>query len=69
METLNAIVAKEVRKGWRVESQNDLQVVLVKGQRPNHVLHVILSVLTVGLWIPVSVLVAMTGDEKRKVVK
>ena len=69
METLNAIVAKEVRKGWRVESQNDLQVVLVKGQRPNHVLHVILSVLTVGLWIPVSVLVAMTGGEKRKVVK
>ena len=65
---LNAIVAKEVKRGWRVESQAENQAVLVKGRRPNHILHLLLSVVTGGIWLPIWILVAMTGGEKRKVV-
>lgn len=39
-----------VRKGWRVESQTDEMATMVKGKRPNHLLHLILTVLTLGLW-------------------
>ena len=65
---MSDVIRREVKKGRRVESQNQHETVLVKGQRPNHILHLLLSVFTGGLWIPVWILVAMTGGEKRKVV-
>ena len=68
METLDDIIAKEVIWGWRVESQSERQAVLVKGRRPNHILHLILSLVTFGMRVPVWVLVCVFGGEKRKVV-
>jgi len=53
--------------GWRVESQADFQVVLVKGHRPNHVLHLILSIVTLGLWLIVWLIVALVSKERRMV--
>jgi len=55
----------ELLQGRRVESSLDFQAVLVKGKRVNHVLHLILSVLTGLLWVPVWILVAIRGGEKR----
>ena len=60
------LVAPEVSKGWRVESQGDFQVVMVKGKRANHILHVILSVLTFGFWLIVWLCVVVFGGEKRQ---
>lgn len=51
----------------RVESQGDVQAALVWGHRPNHVLHLILTVLTLGLWVPVWLIVAATTRETRAV--
>ena len=34
---------------WRVESQTDYNAILVKGKPVNHVLHLILSIVTFGL--------------------
>lgn len=65
---LATAVANEVRGGWSVQSQTDFQAVLVKGHRPNHLLHLILSVLTLGLWIIVWVAVTLAGGEKHRVV-
>lgn len=65
---LDRNVAEQVRKGWRVESQSEHQAVLVKGHRPNHILHLLLSIFTLGLWIPVWILVTLLSREKRKVV-
>lgn len=62
-------VANNVRKGWRIESQTDYQAVMVKGNRTNHVLHLILSILTLGVWLIVWALVALMGGEKRMVVE
>lgn len=62
-------VAAEIRKGWRVESQTEFQAVLVKGHRPNHLLHLLLSVFTIGLWLIGWLLVAVFAGEKRQVLE
>lgn len=58
---LGTAVAGEVANGARVESRSDVDAVLVFGRRPNHTLHLILTLVTAGLWglvwIPVAVLV------------
>ena len=51
-------------QGWRIESRTRGQTVLVRGSRPNHVLHVLLSVFTLGLWVPVWILVCIFGGEE-----
>lgn len=67
MSSIDASVNEYVRRGWRVESRTDTQVVLVRGHRPNHILHLILSIITLGVWLIVWILVAVLGGEKRKV--
>ena len=58
-----------VNEGWRVESQNDYSVTFVKGRRPNHLLHLILTLITVGLWgVLVWLPLVLFGGEKRQVV-
>lgn len=49
---LGQAVAREVSAGgWRIESQTDQQAVLVKGKDTNHVLHLIISLVSCGLWL------------------
>ena len=66
--TLAGAVAGQVRAGWSVESQTDYQAILVKGHRPNHLLHLILTILTLGLWLIVWAGVSIAGGEKHRVV-
>lgn len=47
-QALANAVAREVGNGCRVESQTDFQAVVVKGKRPSHLLHLILSLVTLG---------------------
>lgn len=67
-DAYEANVAAAVRKGWRIESQTPLSTTLVKGHRTNHVLHLILTVLTVGLWLPVWIGMAVFAGEKHKTI-
>ena len=60
-------VVRSVAEGWRVESQTNEMAVLVRGRRPNHVLHVILSVITIGIWLAVWAIVGLISGEKRRV--
>lgn len=67
-ELLASAVRKHVRSGYRVESQTDFQAVVVKGRRPNHLLHLILSIITIGIWFLFVWLPLMIfGGEKRRV--
>lgn len=50
---------------WRVESQSDYDAIVVKGKRTNHVLHLILSVVTMGSWLPVWVILAIVNQEQK----
>ncbi|MFD4326080.1 DUF4352 domain-containing protein [Nocardioides sp. NPDC058538] len=50
-QQMSQAVAKEVADGgWRIESQTDYYTVLAKGGRTNHVLHLLLTIFTCGLW-------------------
>jgi hypothetical protein len=55
-------------KGYRVESRSDFQATIVKGHRPNHILHLILSIITLGFWLIVWLLVGVFGGETRRTV-
>ena len=65
---LNGAVADAVRHGWRAESISPTLAVMAKGKtkKTNHLLHLILTILTLGfwlfIWIPVSI-----GDSMHKV--
>lgn len=62
-------ITQEVAYGRRVESQSDYQAVVVRGRRPNHLLHLLLTIVTLGLWAIVWILVAIFGGEKRTVLQ
>lgn len=49
-DALAEAVRRHVKSGCRVETATDYQVVRVKGKRPNHTLHLLLSVFTVTIW-------------------
>jgi hypothetical protein len=63
---LEAMIAKEITHGWKLESRTRFNAVLVAGHRPNHVLHLLLTVFTLGLWLPVWLLLSITQKEQRK---
>ncbi|MFH9263845.1 hypothetical protein ACH4KN_06205 [Streptomyces sp. NPDC017546] len=47
---LDWIVSRRIAGGWRVESRSESQVVLVRGQPVNHVLHAFLTVFSCLAW-------------------
>lgn len=51
----------------RVETVTPYSAVVVTGQKVNHVLHLLVSVLLCGFWLPIWLIVALTGGEKRHV--
>lgn len=65
---MDARVANWVRWDWGVEAQTPTQVVMVKGHRPNHLLHLILSIITLGLWLIVWLILSIASGEKRKTI-
>ncbi len=64
-EALGRAIHTQVAQGARVESQGDYQGILVKGHRPNHILHLILGFVTFGLWWLVWGALVIFGGEKR----
>jgi len=67
-ESLARTVSGQVASGARVESQSDYQAVVVRGKSVNHVLHLILTLVTLGLWAIVWIALAIFGGEKRSLV-
>jgi len=59
---------REVGRGWRIDSQSDTMAVIVTGKPVNHVLHLILTFITLGLWAIVWLILVITGGEKRQMV-
>ena len=65
-EALAKLIASQLSQGRRIETQNGCQAVLVQGHRVNHVLHLIPTLATAGLWVIVWVALALLGVEKRE---
>ena len=68
MKTLDNVIADYVRKGYRVESKDQYQAVLVKGGRVNHWAHGIATLCTLGCWSPIWAIRAVVGGESRTIV-
>ena len=64
-EILKKFVVKKVAQGFRVELQDDFTAVLAFGKSANHILHLLLSVITFGVWILVWLVMIFVGNEKR----
>jgi hypothetical protein len=60
-------IDRYVQVGFRIETQTPTQAVVVKGKRPNHILHLILTLITLGVWAIVWIGIAIFGGEKRRV--
>jgi hypothetical protein len=69
IELLRNFVIKQVANGASIELQDDFSAVLVWGKKPNHILHLLLSLVTFGIWIIIWILVAMTSGETRRLYK
>lgn len=68
-KALAQAVATKVAQGNRVESQADYQAVLVRGKKPNHTLHLILTIITLGTWGLVWIVVAILQKEHRTIIQ
>lgn len=53
-------------RGWRVETTDGLRAIVSTGEPVNHILHLLLTVFTCGLWSPVWVLLVVLGGVKRR---
>jgi hypothetical protein len=65
----DAILARRIRsfvsQGWRVESQARFEAVVTRPV-PNHMLHAILTLVSVGVWVPVWITLTIQGGVKRR---
>ena len=68
-QNLDAAIHKQARRGWKLLTRTETQAQMVFGRPPSHVLHLLLSLITVGLWIPVWILVGLFGGEKTQLLK
>ena len=67
-ELLARTLTSQIATGARVESQSDFQAVVIKGKPVNHTLHLILTLVTLTLWAPIWIALAIFGGEKRSMV-
>ena len=67
-DLLDRVIADQQRAGWRLTARSRFRAVLVKGRRPNHRRHLVLTLVTFGLWGVVWLAISIFGGEKRQVV-
>ncbi|RFZ43904.1 hypothetical protein DAVIS_01856 [Mycobacterium marinum] len=60
-QELMAIAAR----GGRIEARTPTSAVVVTGKPVNHVLHLLITVLLCGLWLPVWIILAIGDGERR----
>lgn len=63
--TLDDAIAREVSIGGRLESRTSTTALVVHGRPVNHVLHLLLTLVTCGTWGLVWGFLALVGGEKR----
>lgn len=64
---LDSRVARELASGGTLESQSGYTAVIVKGKKVNHILHLILSVITAGFWLIIWAILVFTNKRQRMV--
>jgi len=62
---LTRFIAQEVARGGRVELHTDFDAVVAYGKKPNHILHLLLSLLTLGTWLIIWLILAISMNISR----
>lgn len=65
-EALENTIAVCAGQGWRLQSTYGGIATMVSGQPINHVLHALLSIFTLGLWLPFWLLVVATNSGEKR---
>jgi hypothetical protein len=52
----------------RIESQSDVQAVIVFGRKPNHLLHFLIGVFTLGAWWIVWLILSIAQTETKRMI-
>jgi hypothetical protein len=65
-ETLDRALQDWAAKGWRIETRSDHQAMVARGKEISHLLHLVLTLITLGVWVIVWLLVAAFGGVKRR---
>jgi hypothetical protein len=55
-------------QGWRIENRSDFQATIAKGKETSHVLHLLLTLVTVGLWLIPWLGLGVLGGVKRRMI-
>lgn len=62
---LHLAIASHQSNGWRVESMTNRSAVVATGSECNHILHLLLTIFSCGLWFPLWLVLAMTQKVQR----
>lgn len=65
-QLLEKFIIKQVAQGWRLNAQTENSVVLEFGKKPNHVLHFLLCIPTIGFWLIVWIILSLSMTIRRK---
>ena len=65
-KVLEKAVSYKARQGSRIEYRGEQEVVVVTGSKPNHILHLLLTIFTLGLWLIPWIIIGVFGGEKRE---
>lgn len=55
-------------KGWRIENRSEFQATIAKGKDVNHLLHLFLALITVGIWLIFWLILGVGGGVKRRMI-
>ncbi len=55
-------------RGWRIENRSDFQATVAKGKEVSHLLHLFLTLITLGIWLIFWLVLGVAGGVRRRLV-
>lgn len=55
-------------QGWRIENRSDFQATIAKGKEVSHILHLFLTIITLGIWLIFWLGLGVLGGVKRRMI-
>jgi hypothetical protein len=55
-------------KGWRIETRSEFQATIAKGKEINNLLHLFLTIITLGIWLIFWLGLGIVGGVKRRMI-
>ena len=64
--TIESLVQERVSQGWRISERRETDIVIERGEKIPHFMHILLTVFTLGFWGVVYGLHLLFGGLKRR---